>query len=158
NISWQSWKTNAQTLGIGAMNAGSNRLTIQAGSFTPDSNGDTIEGDRISVVGAAPRVLYSTIAQFISPTQVRLQAVAANDANNATVFWGTDDTSAIQAAIDAANAAGGGVVFFPAGTYVIDGARNTVAMTCGAERHYGVALRSDITLSGVGWKSILRLK
>ena len=158
NISWQSWKTNAQTQGIGAMNAGSNRLTIQAGSFTPDSNGDTIEGDRISVVGAAPRVLYSTIAQFISPTQVRLQAVAANDANNATVFWGTDDTSAIQAAIDAANAAGGGVVFFPAGTYVIDGAKNKVVMTCGAERNYGVALRSDITLSGVGWKSILRLK
>lgn len=31
----------------------------------------------------------------------------------------TDDTSAIQAAITAANSAGGGTVFFPAGTYLI---------------------------------------
>lgn len=36
----------------------------------------------------------------------------------------TDDAAAIQAAIDAAQAAGGGIVFFPAGTY-----RITVALT-----------------------------
>lgn len=34
----------------------------------------------------------------------------------------TDDTAAIQAAIDAAEAAGGGVVYFPAGIYIIGGA------------------------------------
>jgi hypothetical protein len=34
----------------------------------------------------------------------------------------TDDTIAIQAAIDAAAAAGGGVVYFPAGIYIIGGA------------------------------------
>lgn len=34
----------------------------------------------------------------------------------------TDDTAEIQAAIDAAEAAGGGVVFFPAGVYVVGGA------------------------------------
>lgn len=34
----------------------------------------------------------------------------------------TDDTAAIQAAIDAAEAAGGGVVYFPAGVYVVGGA------------------------------------
>lgn len=33
----------------------------------------------------------------------------------------TDDTVAIQAAIDAAEAAGGGVVYFPAGVYVVNG-------------------------------------
>lgn len=33
----------------------------------------------------------------------------------------TDDTAAVQAAIDAAEAAGGGLVFFPAGTYVLAG-------------------------------------
>lgn len=32
----------------------------------------------------------------------------------------TDDTSAIQAAIDAASAAGGGIVFFPSGTHLTD--------------------------------------
>lgn len=36
----------------------------------------------------------------------------------------TDDTSAIQAAIDAATNAGGGIVFFPAGTYRITSALN----------------------------------
>lgn len=47
----------------------------------------------------------------------------------------TDDTTAIQAAIDAAETAGGGLVFFPAGTYV-----------CG-----GVTVDSDnVTMSGVG--------
>jgi hypothetical protein len=34
----------------------------------------------------------------------------------------TDDTSAIQSTIDAAEAAGGGVVYFPAGVYVVGGA------------------------------------
>ncbi len=34
----------------------------------------------------------------------------------------TDDTTAVQAALDAAASAGGGVVYFPRGVYVIDGA------------------------------------
>lgn len=38
----------------------------------------------------------------------------------------TDDTAAIQAALDAAVSAGGGTVFFPAGTYVVAG---TIAKT-----------------------------
>lgn len=37
---------------------------------------------------------------------------------NATGDGTTDDTTAVQAAIDACNAAGGGVVFFPEGTYI----------------------------------------
>lgn len=40
----------------------------------------------------------------------------------ATGDGSTDDTAAIQAAIDAAEAAGGGVVYFPAGVYVVGGA------------------------------------
>lgn len=42
-----------------------------------------------------------------------------------------DDTSAIQAAINAANTAGGGIVFFPAGTYLV-----TSSLTC----HDGVSM------------------
>jgi hypothetical protein len=45
----------------------------------------------------------------------------------------TDDTSAIQAAIDAANAAGGGTVFVPRGQYVFN----------------GITPKSNVTLQGV---------
>lgn len=44
-----------------------------------------------------------------------------------------DDTAAIQAAIDATNAAGGGVVFFPEGQYVFN----------------GITPKSNVTLQGV---------
>lgn len=39
----------------------------------------------------------------------------------------TDDTTAIQAAITAAGAAGGGTIFFPAGTYIVGGALQDVS-------------------------------
>lgn len=45
----------------------------------------------------------------------------------------TDDTAAIQAAIDAVNTAGGGVVFFPEGQYVFN----------------GITPKSNVTLQGV---------
>ncbi|RMV68179.1 M10 family metallopeptidase C-terminal domain-containing protein [Pseudomonas coronafaciens] len=54
----------------------------------------------------------------------------------------TDDTAAIQAAIDAAAAAGGGEVVMGAGTYVVSG---------GEEPSDGcLMLKSNVTLSGVG--------
>lgn len=54
----------------------------------------------------------------------------------------TDDTEAIQAAIDAAANAGGGVVYFPRGRY-----RTTSALTLdNTERNY-----ASITFRGVGW-------
>jgi len=53
-----------------------------------------------------------------------------------------DDTKAVRRAIDAALAANGGVVWFPAGTYV------TSTLT----------FHGGLTFQGVGWQSILRLK
>lgn len=54
----------------------------------------------------------------------------------------TNDTVAIQAAIDAAIAAGGGVVYFPEGTYRI--ARNT-----GTNDHWGIKITgNNVTLRG----------
>ncbi|HEX6351425.1 glycosyl hydrolase family 28-related protein [Actinophytocola sp.] len=52
----------------------------------------------------------------------------------------TDDTAAIQSAIDAAAAAGGGVVSFPAGTYKVSIRYGTNALT----------LRANVTLRGAG--------
>lgn len=53
----------------------------------------------------------------------------------------TDDTAAIASAIEAAHAAGGGVIRFPAGVFVSG----------------SIVLYGGITLQGVGWQSIVRL-
>lgn len=56
----------------------------------------------------------------------------------------TDDSTAIQAAIDAANAAGGGVVYIPAGTYLVSNA---------SAGNGGIHLTSsyaNVTLRGAG--------
>ena len=61
----------------------------------------------------------------------------------------TDDTVAINNAIIAVNAAGGGIVNFPEGTYLVGDAGNNVA----------ISLLSNVTLNGCGINaSIIKLK
>lgn len=61
----------------------------------------------------------------------------------------TDDTDAIQAAIDAAGAAGGGIVYFPAGRYVL----SLQPTYWSANRRYRLIVNFDgITLLGAGNK------
>lgn len=62
---------------------------------------------------------------------INVKAAPYNAAGNGT----TDDTAAIQAAISAANTAGGGLVYFPDGTYVISSK---------------LSLFSNVTLQGTG--------
>ena len=52
----------------------------------------------------------------------------------------TDDTAAIQAAIDAINANGGGEIYFPSGTYLVDASGASQA----------IDLLSNVTLRGAG--------
>lgn len=61
----------------------------------------------------------------------------------------TDDTQAIQRAIDTIAAAGGGTVRLPAGTYVVARPVDTVV---------AVTLRSGVLLEGIGDKSVLKLR
>ena len=60
----------------------------------------------------------------------------------------TDDTAAIQAAIDAVGVAGGGDIYFPPGTYLIDGN--------GTARDGLVITWSNITLRGAGKASVIK--
>lgn len=55
----------------------------------------------------------------------------------------TDDATAIQSAINAASTAGGGTVFFPAGTYIVGTT---------------IKVKSNVTLQGVRAASVLKLK
>jgi hypothetical protein len=60
----------------------------------------------------------------------------------ATGNGSTDDTSAIQAALNAAATAGGGVVYLPTATYVIA----------------NITLDTNVTLCGAGWATVLQAK
>jgi hypothetical protein len=71
--------------------------------------------------GAAGVPLVTTIATRVSATTVTLTAAASTAVANVAYRFGTDDTAAIQAAIDAAcpGGSGQGVVQFAAKTYVL---------------------------------------
>lgn len=65
-----------------------------------------------------------------------------------------DDTDYIKLAVEAANAIGGAVVFFPPGTYIINGAKNASSYP---GVNYGIPLFSKIKFLGSGWSSVLKL-
>jgi hypothetical protein len=84
----------------GAMNA-SAVLTSASGLFTAGDVGKTIAVKRALTSGTS--TLVTTIASYQSATQVTLTAAATvSSATGLQVVWGTDDTAAIQAAINAA--------------------------------------------------------
>ena len=66
-----------------------------------------------------------------------------------------DDTEAIRAAVEATNTGGGGVIFFPPGTYIIDGTKHT---SSAQNVKYGILLYSNLRFMGSGWSSIVKLK
>lgn len=59
----------------------------------------------------------------------------------------SDDFAAIQRAIDAVSAAGGGTVFFPAGTYIVSPSLNK-----------WIKLRNKVNLLGEGASSVIKVK
>lgn len=123
-------KGDGKVVADGAMTSGSTTLTSATAGFTA---GDV--GKAISVKGAAVSgvtTLVTTIAAYVSATQVTLSAANASGGavSGAIVIWGTDDTAAIQAATNAAEAylAAGNAyaqVFFPPRAYIVAGALNT---------------------------------
>ncbi|MFJ8016227.1 hypothetical protein [Streptomyces sp. NPDC096339] len=115
---------NGQVVNDGAMTSGSSTLTSATANFQA---GDV--GKAISVKGAAATgvtTLVTAISSRVSATQVTLAAPAATTVTSAVVIWGTDDTAAIQAAVDAAEAylAAGKTyaqVYFPPRPYIVAG-------------------------------------
>ncbi|MFE7954394.1 hypothetical protein [Streptomyces sp. NPDC057413] len=97
-------KGDAQIVADGAMSTGSATLTSSTAAFQPQD-----VGKAISVKGAAASgvtTLVTTIAAYVTSTQVTLAASNASGAtvSGAIVIWGTDDTAAVNAAVDAAEA------------------------------------------------------
>ena len=96
-----------------SITSGQNALTVTGASFTAADVGKDIV---VPGAGAAAAQLVTTIASYVSTDQVTLTANAGTTlaAASATVIYGSDDTTAIQALI---TAGGGGWV--PNGWYMI---------------------------------------
>lgn len=105
---------NAKQVTDGSMSSVSSPTTLTSASanFTAADVGKSIGVQGAAAAGAD---LLTTIAAFISSTQVTLTVGASTTVSGAKTLYGTDDTTAINAALTAANAVGGGWVYLPDG-------------------------------------------
>lgn len=91
-------------------------LTGSGAAFTAADVGKTVS---VPGAGAGGRALVATVASVASATQATLSASALTNVTGKTVTLGTDDREAIEAAWNAAAAAGGGRCYLPQGRYLI---------------------------------------
>lgn len=97
----------------GAMTSASATLTIGSSLFTSDDVGKEC---CVKGAGAAGADLFTTISAYVSAMEVTLADAAGTTVSSAEAQWGTDDTAAIQLALDARCE-----VYFPKGIYVVTG-------------------------------------
>ncbi len=128
-------KGNGQIVTDGAMSLASTTLTSTSGLFAVGDIGKAIQVKGAGSTGVT--TLVTTISAYNSPTSVTLAAANASGSaqTGLTVLWASDDTAAIQSAINAAvgyaqGHGGAATVLFPAAAkefYGIAGALNTSA-------------------------------
>jgi hypothetical protein len=119
-----------------AMSAGSNVLSSASGKFASAMVGYTVY---VPGAGASGGVLQTTVAGFTDTNHMTLTASASTATTNVTVSFlfhaviGTDDTAALQAAIDGVKTrcnAGGGTwnlcptLLFPANNFILSNSLN----------------------------------
>jgi arylsulfatase A-like enzyme len=140
----------------GTMTKGSPVLTSAAARFAPEDLGKPIyvlEADAQAVAGmgvVAGAPLTSRIVEVKDARTVVLADPAKQSVSGVSTTWGTDDTKAIQAAIDSL-ASTGGDVFFPAGTYRVVSPRWEPAIIVRGSniRLYGTGPASAVLASNV---------
>lgn len=108
------WRTVADA----NVTSGTATLTSATAAFT---TGDTGKSIRVYGAGAAGVDLLTTIT-YVNATTVTLGTNASTTIATKVIEWATDDTNAIQLAINACNTGGGGEVWLPNGVYYIGGA------------------------------------
>jgi len=140
------------------MTSDSATLYSPNGLFTFEAVGKIVcvQGAGVSGLG-----LKSTISTFIDNQHVVLAAAASTSVSGQRAFWGTDDTKAIQNALDGAI---GGEVIFPSRTYLVDpdmslhpangatlilqGTLKAIGTASGLNAVIDCSNRSDITIVG----------
>lgn len=123
----------------GSISSSTNTTTLTCSTSSPFVSGDV--GKKIMIKGAAATgvtSLVATITGYTNASTVNISVAASNTVTNALVMWGTDDTAAIQAAVNAAHSYavannGSADIFFPGttGFYVVAGALVTGGTTKG---------------------------
>lgn len=122
NVKMFGAKGDVLTVRDGTITSGQAILTSASGLFTPADAGKTIGIQGAGTAGNSNGVanwLITTILSYQSPNQVTLNANATSTVSAALMYWGTLDSSAINAATLSASI-NGGVVYFPPGTYFIN--------------------------------------
>lgn len=120
-------KGDAQTSIQGSMISGTKNLTCDAfGVFVPSDVGKFV---LIAGAGASANALASSIATFVTSSHVILVDTATTSTSGASMTWGTNDTAAIQAAINQITTSSrdlglgrtgsAGTLFFPSGGYIL---------------------------------------
>lgn len=105
-----------------------NRCGIMSGSTTLTNSVSgfkaSMVGKQITIYGAGTNGfnLSTTVAGFGSASSITLSEAAGTSCTNHACVVGTDDTVAIQTAINVVSTNGGGTIFCPEGIYVIAGA------------------------------------
>ena len=119
NVKAYGAKGDGQRNNVGGITSGTSLLNSATANFVVGDIGKTVE---IPGAGVAGAVLVTTITGRNSATQVTVAATASTTVSNKVIWWGTDDTAAIQSAINACFAAGATTVYLPKGVYIIAGA------------------------------------
>lgn len=99
----------------GQTTASSTTLVSPSAPFTTADIGKVVQ---VQYAGASSAPLLTTIAGYVSATTVTMAAAASESATGQMFFWGTDDSTAFQNAINAGVAAGV-TVFVPAANYLV---------------------------------------
>lgn len=82
-----------------AITSGTASLTCSSAPFVPGDAGKPI---MILKAGTSSRTLSTTISTYVSATEVTLATPALTTVTSGVAMWATDDTAAIQAAVNAA--------------------------------------------------------
>jgi hypothetical protein len=102
----------------GAITTATNDFTSASATFVAGDVGKVIA---IKGADSTNGYLVTTISAYVDANSVTLTDNATTTVSGATFCYGTDDTSAIQSAIDGVYALGGGIIYFPSGIYILDG-------------------------------------
>ncbi|MGB7924677.1 MAG: glycosyl hydrolase family 28-related protein [Pyrinomonadaceae bacterium] len=124
NVQYYGAKGDGKEVLDAAITTGTQTVTSSTANWTSADVGKIISVRGAGPAGPPQRLLSGTITAVNSATSVTISATASttvpNTGNpNPVAVWGTDDTTAIRAAVAAARAVYGGLVFFPHGRYLI---------------------------------------